>query len=391
LLPCFHYHDESWRPAPVSSGRKIGDRDVFDEGVKRTGGWSVVLMAACLVAPLPGAEPPNPVTAEELGSPDVAARARAATPLVLLLRDPAVRSELKLSADQSAAIDRALADVDYPLWYVRDAKDAETQVKCARAYDHLQKQLEATLQPQQRRRLEGIVLQAYGWPAILLPTFADPLQLTADQSTRIRELLEAPEPEKSVRPTDRPKATQERLRAVLSESQQSRLAQLTGVPFRVSAIRKRYCRAPEFAEVAEWINSGPLDRAKLHGKVTAVHFWALGCINCVRNLPHYQSWQEKYAGKGLLIVGLHTPETEAERVVESVRAKVAAENIAYPVGVDGAAKNWNAWATRWWPSVYLVDKRGYVRYWWYGELNWQGANGEEYMRQKIEELLAERD
>jgi thiol-disulfide isomerase/thioredoxin len=336
-------------------------------------------------------EPVKPVADEELKAPDVAARARAATPLALLLRDPAVRTELKLSAEQTAAIDKVLADVDYPLWYVRDAKDAETRVKCGRAYDHMQKQLEASLQPQQRRRLEGVLLQTYGWPAIELRSFADRLQFTADQSKRIRDLLEPPKSEKPIGVTDLPKETQDRIRDVLSKSQQARLAELTGPPFRGAPIRKRHCLAPEFIEVAEWINTEPLDRTKLAGKVTAVHFWAFGCINCVRNLPHYKSWHERYAGQGLVVVGLHTPETEAERDVASVRAKVAANEMAYPVGVDGAGKNWNAWANRLWPSVYLVDKRGYVRDWWYGELNWEGAKGEEMMRKKIEALLTERD
>ena len=69
--------------------------------------------------------------------------------------------------------------------------------------------------------------------------------------------------------------------------------------------------------------------------------------------------------------------------------RTSARKIAYPVAFDAAAENWGAWGNNMWPSVYLVDKRGRVRFWWYGELNWQGGHGEEYMRQKIAELLAE--
>lgn len=353
---------------------------------------ALMLVVAELASPIPAAEPSNVATADELSSPHLAARAQAAMSLVLILRDPGVRSDLKLSTDQSAVVDKALSDVDYPLWYVRDAKDAETQVKRARAYDHLEQELESALQPLQRRRLDGIVLQSYGWPAILLPRFADRLTLTIDQLSRIRELLKPADAEKADQATAAiPDATQKQIRNVLTESQRSQLDQLIGAPFKTSKLRTRYCRAPEFEEISTWINSEPLDRTKLAGKVTAVHFWAFGCINCVHNLPHYQAWQERYADKGLVIVGFHTPEAEAERVVESVRAKVAANEIRYPVAIDGAAKNWNAWSNRWWPTVYLIDKRGFVRDWWYGELNWQGAKGEEYLRQRIEELLAERD
>ena len=88
-------------------------------------------------------------------------------------------------------------------------------------------------------------------------------------------------------------------------------------------------------------------------------------------------------------MGVHTPETEHERDGQTVRSKAQKENLKFPILIDTEKENWNAWGNSMWPSVYLIDKQGYVRYWWYGELNWQGAKGEEQMRQRIEELLAE--
>ena len=88
---------------------------------------------------------------------------------------------------------------------------------------------------------------------------------------------------------------------------------------------------------------------------------------------------------------MHTPETEGERKLESVRQKVKENQMEYPILMDSDWKVWNAWTNRVWPSVYLIDKKGNVRYWWYGELNWQGAKGEQFMRGKIEQLLAERE
>jgi hypothetical protein len=90
-----------------------------------------------------------------------------------------------------------------------------------------------------------------------------------------------------------------------------------------------------------------------------------------------------------VIIGVHTPETDEERDVEKLRAKVVEAGMEYPVAVDNASQTWSAWANNMWPSVYLIDKRGHVRYWWYGELNWQGAEGEKLMREKIELLLTE--
>jgi len=88
-------------------------------------------------------------------------------------------------------------------------------------------------------------------------------------------------------------------------------------------------------------------------------------------------------------VGIHTPEGGGEFDVEQVRKKAAEAKFTFPVLIDNDKKNWNAWGNSMWPSVYLVDKKGDLRFWWYGELNWQGQEGEKYLRQRIEELLAE--
>jgi thiol-disulfide isomerase/thioredoxin len=176
---------------------------------------------------------------------------------------------------------------------------------------------------------------------------------------------------------------------LLSPEQQAALAAMVGKPFDLEQVRRIHCVAPELRGVNLWINSTPLTLSELRGKVVVVHFWAFGCINCVHNQPHYQSWFERFPESKLTIIGIHTPETDRERVADNLRGNIAERKIAYPVAVDGDAVNWKAWGNNVWPSVYLIDKRGQVRAWWYGELNWQGARGEEAMRRKIQELLAE--
>ena len=91
------------------------------------------------------------------------------------------------------------------------------------------------------------------------------------------------------------------------------------------------------------------------------------------------------------MLGIHTPETGEEADVERVKKKVKENDMKYAVAVDNQAKNWQAWGNRYWPSVYLIDKKGDVRYRWDGELNWKDVKGEEVMRKKIEELLAEKE
>jgi hypothetical protein len=111
----------------------------------------------------------------------------------------------------------------------------------------------------------------------------------------------------------------------------------------------------------------------------------------VRNYPWYRGWHEKYADKGVTLVGIHTPETEGEADLDRVRGKAEDKGLTYPIAVDNDYKTWKAWGNRFWPCTYLADKKGRVRYRWDGELNWEGSRGEEVMRGKIEELLAEKD
>ena len=89
------------------------------------------------------------------------------------------------------------------------------------------------------------------------------------------------------------------------------------------------------------------------------------------------------------MIAIHTPETSTERESSYVRKKAVDEQLAFPILIDGKNENWNAWGNSMWPSVYLIDKRGYLRDFWPGELKWQGNDGEKYMRDRIDELLAD--
>ncbi len=149
--------------------------------------------------------------------------------------------------------------------------------------------------------------------------------------------------------------------------------------------------APELAGNS-WLNvpaGTKLSLAARKGKVTVVHFWTFGCINCKRNLPAYNEWQKRFSARGVEIIGIHTPETEAEKDPANVAKKVKELGITYPVLIDESSNNWKLWQQRCWPTVYLVDRQGRVRYAWEGELEWQHAGGTAKMTQLIETLLAE--
>jgi predicted transcriptional regulator len=91
-----------------------------------------------------------------------------------------------------------------------------------------------------------------------------------------------------------------------------------------------------------------------------------------------------------VILGIHTPETNTEQSTENVRKKAEANQLKFPIAVDANATNWKRWENRYWPAVYLLDRQGKVRWRWYGELNYKDVKGEEIMRGKIAELLAEK-
>ncbi len=89
------------------------------------------------------------------------------------------------------------------------------------------------------------------------------------------------------------------------------------------------------------------------------------------------------------MVGIHTPELSSEHGKRNVASNAKQQQLQFPILVDDEEENWNAWGNSMWPAVYLIDKEGYVRYWWYGEMKWQGGRGHIIMRQRVAELIAE--
>ncbi|MFO1064504.1 MAG: redoxin domain-containing protein [Pirellulales bacterium] len=129
--------------------------------------------------------------------------------------------------------------------------------------------------------------------------------------------------------------------------------------------------------------------SELRGKVVIVHFYAFECVNCKRNLPIYAQWADRYKERDVAIIGIQTPETSAEADPKAVRSAATADRIQYPVLIDLERKNWKAWANTMWPTVYVIDRQGYIRFWWQGELRWQGASGDKTVQETIEALLKE--
>ncbi len=90
-----------------------------------------------------------------------------------------------------------------------------------------------------------------------------------------------------------------------------------------------------------------------------------------------------------MVLGIHTPETVGEKDIERVKKKMADAGLTFPIAIDNKATMWRRYSNNYWPSVYLVDKQGIVRWGWQGELAWQGAFGEALMRSRIDDLIKE--
>jgi cytochrome c biogenesis protein CcdA/thiol-disulfide isomerase/thioredoxin len=125
--------------------------------------------------------------------------------------------------------------------------------------------------------------------------------------------------------------------------------------------------APDFTNIASWLNSEPLTLANVKGKVVLVDFWTYSCINCQRTQPYLNAWYSKYKDAGFEIIGVHAPEFAFEKVPENVKRAIADENILYPVALDNDFATWRAYRNQYWPAKYLVDKDGQVRYTHFGE------------------------
>jgi thiol-disulfide isomerase/thioredoxin len=331
------------------------------------------------------------------------------TPPVLLqmIRDETVHHDLGLSDPQRDQLLRVLQEVDGPWFRSRNLPAEQQHREVAALTGRVQDELVKILTPDQQQRVNQLVRQALGTRMVLnddviaelglSPSTVESLRaafLDTDQKVAsVQSKLQSGSltAEAANQETNRIKsAERQSLVKLLNDTQKAKIGALTGESFDFARVQRTYPLAPELsADGVTWIQGGPLKLEELRGKVVAVHFYAFQCINCQRNLPHYQAWHNDYADKGLVIIGIQTPETSAERQLDQVSAAVKSDAMEYPVLLDAQSGNWNAWSNTMWPTVYLIDKQGFIRRWWQGELNWQGTLGEQQLRGTIEQLLAE--
>ncbi|MFN6314614.1 MAG: redoxin domain-containing protein [Planctomyces sp.] len=320
--------------------------------------------------------------------------------LLKLIHTPEVQQELGLEDDPRLLT--VLRDIDRTWWPSRllpAAKQIETTRELEKRLLHA---LTQQLTPQKTRRLREIEIQSQGTRALLRADVSEAVELGPQELRTIRTEFLATDSlarqfsEKTGGDADLEKqlrAAREKEQKVvdrlLSYSQRQSLAKLLGEPLNFRNLKRIYPLAPELIDSDEWAGTGRTTLEAQRGKVVLLHFYAFQCHNCVANFEHYNRWQESLSKKGVAVIGIQTPETSAERDSKLVQRAAKEQGFEFPVLIDLKNSNWDAWGNTMWPTVYVVDKKGYIRYWWQGELNWQGATGDQTIEKMVNALLTE--
>ena len=146
-------------------------------------------------------------------------------------------------------------------------------------------------------------------------------------------------------------------------------------------------KAPELIPGGVWFNSDPLSLSKLRGKVVIIDFWTYSCINCQRTFPYLRDWWSKYQDKGLVIIGVHSPEFEFEKSEKNVAQAIKDFELTYPMMQDNDFATWRVYNNRYWPAKYFIDKDGYIRYTHFGEGDYDES--EKVIQELLKEIGAE--
>lgn len=249
-------------------------------GKRRAGLWSLCLALAC-GAVSPGQQNPNgqiPLSS----MPD---------PYLLLIRDPLVHRELRLTKGQIGAVTSLTDSLDPTLWSLRNQPADRAAAQLAELTDSARERIKSVWSESQVRRLGQIQRQVAGVRALTRDDVARTLKLSDEQRTKIGELLARPEPDQPApkRPDNnggssersRPNSPAEsdprqQIWEMLSPQQQAGVRELFGKSYDVSRLGYVKFKAPELSGGDGWLNAKPLTMDQLRGKVVALHFWTFG-------------------------------------------------------------------------------------------------------------------
>lgn len=323
--------------------------------------------------------------------------------LLGLVHAPETHAELSLTEDQVSDLETLFAEIDLKWFPARNLGTAENRRIVLELESRVREWFAQNTSSEQQARLNQLELFAQGNRMLLRPDVGKRIGLTAGQQAGVAKLAAATDeaqrklsrtqfgdaniPTYQANVQAAAKAEQTALAKIMQPDMRTKLGKLLSEPFDTTKLSRIYAMAPEFASSSKWINSSPLTMESLRGKVVVVHFYAFQCYNCHANFGIYRRWHETLTEKGVVVVGIQTPETSRERNFDAVRAAADERGLEFPIAVDLDSSSWNAWGNTMWPCVYVVDQQGYIRHWWAGELNWKGATADQTIEKVIDDLL----
>lgn len=325
--------------------------------------------------------------------------------LLRLVHAPEVQRELGFSPEQVNGLEEFFEHVDGTWFRSRVLAVDKQRLIMAELETKLHAWLSQHASTEQRERLQQLEYRSLGIRMLLRNDAAKQIGLDAAQRAVFNKLARAtqdalaaaqvaaqkgeiPETLQSAA-MEATQAEQAALKTQLRPEQQQKITKLLGAPFDTSTLERIYPMAPELMPVEHWLNSKPLQLKELRGKVVLIHFYAFQCHNCHANFKHYNKWQEEFGGEDVVVMGIQTPETSTERDPQAVTAAAKERGFQFPVLIDLESANWKAWSNTMWPTIYVIDKQGYIRYLWQGELNWQGATHDKTVHDLLIKLVQE--
>jgi peroxiredoxin len=252
-------------------------------------------------------------------------------------------------------------------------------------------------------RLHQLELQAQGPRALLRAELINALELTTvqvrdlgrlfettdDLQSRARMLARPPTPP-NLLPYERARA-RERSAAerILTPEQNQRWVALLGPIQNTAAYERVHPLAPATLEPGAWLNGTNASLAALRGRVVVVLFYSFQDSASLSANQACNRWHRRFANNGLSVIGIQSPKVDAERDYSAFGLSILRDRIQFPVLLDADKSNWDAWGNDTWPTLFLIDRRGYIRGWWSGGLQKSNAGGEARIEQQIRRLLAE--